>query len=136
MNRSFIKLATSVCAAMLVLPAQAQNIKPGQYDYTAKTEMMGMTIPVNFKQCVTQKDVDSNSAYVNQQTAEGCTPPQVTRNGAAITVKFACSKPKMTGEGTGTVGDEQFSINMKVIQHEMGNAVMQTQLSAKRMGNC
>lgn len=118
------------------LPAQAQNMKPGSYEYTTVTEMMGMKIPVAFKQCVTQKDIDSNKAYANQQGAEGCTPPVVTRSGAAIAVKFSCSKPKMTGEGTGTVSDTQFTMNMKVIQHEMNNAVLTTQLTAKRIGDC
>ncbi len=118
------------------LPAQAQNMKPGNYEYTTVTEMMGMKIPVAFKQCVTQKDIDSNKAYASQQGAEGCTPPEVKRNGAAIAITFACSKPKMTGEGTGTVSDTQFSMNMKVIQHEMNNAVLTTQLTAKRLGDC
>jgi hypothetical protein len=118
------------------LPAQAQNMKPGNYEYTTVTDMMGMKIPVAFKQCVTQKDIDSNKAYASQQGAEGCTPPEVKRNGAAINITFACSKPKMTGEGTGTVSDTQFSMNMKVIQHEMNNALLTTQLTAKRLGDC
>ena len=117
-------------------PAHAQNLKPGNYEYTTVTEMMGMKIPVAFKQCVTQKDVESNNAYANQQGAEGCTSPDVKRSGANITVKFACSKPRMTGTGTGTVSDTQFTMNMKVIQHEMGDALLTTQLTAKRLGDC
>lgn len=129
--------ATSVFMALcLALPAQAQNLKPGNYEYTNVTEMMGMRIPVAFKQCVTQKDVDSNKAYTSQQGAEGCTPPEIKRSGAAISVKFACSKPRMTGEGSGTVSDTQFTMNMKVIQHEMNNAVLTTQLTARRLGDC
>lgn len=123
-------------SCLLALPAHSQNMKPGNYEYTTVTEMMGMKIPVAFKQCVTQKDVDSNKAYASQQGSEGCTPPEVRRNGANITVKFACSKPRMTGEGTGTVSDTQFSMNMKVIQHEMNNAVLTTQLTARRLGDC
>ena len=128
----FIALASSIFA----LAAAAQNIKPGQYEYVTKTEMMGMTIPVTFKQCVTQKDVDSNSAYVNQKGAEGCTPPEVKRSGNQINVKFSCSQPKMTGVGTGTVGEDGFSMLMNVTQHDMNNAVLKTQLNAKRVGSC
>ena len=126
----------TIFAAGVALPAQAQNLKPGNYEYTTVTEMMGMKIPVNFKQCVTQKDVDTNKAYANQQGSEGCTPPEVKRNGAAIAVKFSCSKPKMTGSGSGTVSDTQFSMQMKVIQHDMGDSVLTTQLNAKRLGDC
>lgn len=119
-----------------VLPAAAQNIKPGQYEYVASTEMMGMSIPITFKQCVTQKDIDSNNAYVNQKGAEGCTSPEVKRSGNQINVKFICSKPKMTGAGSGTVADDGFSMLMNVTQHDMNNAVVKTQLNAKRIGNC
>lgn len=129
--------ATGVFMALcLAQPAHAQNLKPGNYEYTTVTEMMGMKIPVAFKQCVTQKDVDSNKAYASQQTAEGCSPAVVTRSGANINIKFACSKPKMTGTGSGTVSDTQFTMNMKVIQHEMNDAVLTTQLTAKRLGDC
>lgn len=133
---SVFSVFLAVSVSFAAFPAVAQNIKPGSYEYTTVTEMMGMKIPVNFKQCVTQKDIDSNKAYASQQGAEGCTPPDVKRNGAAITVKFSCTKPKMTGTGTGTVSDTQFSMQMKVIRHEMGDSVLTTQLTAKRLGDC
>ncbi len=131
-----VSATTIFMALCLALPAQAQNMKPGNYEYTTVTEMMGMKIPVTFKQCVTQKDVDSNKAYASQQGAEGCSQPVVTRSGANINVKFACSKPKMTGTGSGTVSDTQFTMLMKVVQHEMGDSVLTTQLTAKRLGDC
>ncbi|MEP7156643.1 MAG: DUF3617 family protein [Betaproteobacteria bacterium] len=126
-------------SVLLALSAQAQgptNLKPGQYEYTTKTEMFGMSIPVSFKQCVTQKDVESNNAYVNRQGMDGCTPPDVKRNGAEISVKYTCSKPKMTGEGSGTVSEDSFNFDMKVVQHEMNNSVVRTKLTAKRLGDC
>ena len=135
-RQSAFVAASAALAACTALPAHAQNMKPGNYEYTTVTEMMGMKIPVNFKQCVTQKDIDSNKAYASQQGAEGCTPPEVKRNGAAIAVKFSCTKPKMTGNGSGTVSDTQFTMQMKVIQHDMGDSVLTTQLSAKRLGDC
>ncbi len=115
---------------------QAQNIKPGQYDYTATAEMFGMKVPISFKQCVTQKDVDSNNAYVNQKGAEGCTPPVVQRDGSNIAIKYTCSNPKTTGEGKGVINADSFNITMNVIQHDMGNSVVKTQLVAKRLGDC
>lgn len=126
----------AVMSGCVCAPAHAQNIKPGSYEYTTVTEMMGMKIPMNFKQCVTQKDIDSNKAYANQQGADGCSAPDVKRNGPAISVKFSCTKPKMTGSGSGTVSDTQFLMQMKVIQHEMGDSILSTQLTAKRLGDC
>ena len=123
-------------AALAAAPAGAQNLKPGQYEYTTKTEMFGMSIPVSFKQCVTEKDVATNKAYVNQQGVEGCTPPVINRKGAEISIKYTCTNPKMTGQGTGTVSDDSFTMAMQVVQHEMGDAVIKTALAAKRIGDC
>lgn len=123
--------------ALLAAPhANAQNLKPGQYEYTTKTEMFGMSIPISFKQCVTAQDVASQKAYVNQQGMEDCTPPEVKRAGSDITIRYTCSKPKMTGEGKGTVTDDTFTMDMRVTQHDMGGSVVKTALTAKRLGDC
>lgn len=133
------RLASSSLLTALAFAAtlsHAQNLKPGNYEYTTRTEMFGLTIPVSFKQCVTQKDVDSNDAYVNKQGMDGCTPPEVKRNGSQISIRYTCSKPKMTGEGKGTVTAETLTFDMKVIQHDMNNSVVRTALTAKRLGDC
>jgi|GEM_PF-1401268 len=129
-------LLAAAFTATLAVTATAQNLKPGQYEYTTKTEVFGISIPINFKQCVTQKDVDSNNAYVNKQGLDGCTPPDVKRKGGDITIKYSCTKPKMTGEGKGTVTEDTFTMDMKVIQHDMGDSVVKTALTAKRLGDC
>ena len=113
----------------------AQNITPGQYEYTTKTEVFGMSIPVTFKQCVTQKDIDTNSAYVNQKGMDGCTPAELKRSGEKITIKYTCAKPKSTAEGSGTVSADAYSMDMKVVQHDQ-KLVVNTKLSAKRLGEC
>ena len=133
------RLASSSLLTALAFAAtlsHAQNLKPGNYEYTTRTEMFGLTIPVSFKQCVTQKDVDSNDAYVNKQGMDGCTPPEVKRNGSEISIRYTCSKPKMTGEGKGTVTAETLTFDMKVIQHDMNNSVVRTALTARRLGDC
>ena len=129
-------LPIAAIAGFAMQVAQAQNIRPGQYDYTATAEMFGMKIPISFKQCVTQKDVESNNVYVNQKGAEGCTQPVVQRDGGNIVIKYTCTNPRMTGEGKGVINDESFNITVNVIQHDMGNSVVKTQLVAKRLGDC
>jgi hypothetical protein len=112
-----------ICAVVsLAATVHAQNIRPGQYDYAVTSEMFGMKIPINFKQCVTQKDVESNNAYVNQKGAEGCSTPVVQRDGSNIAIKYTCISPKMTGEGRGTIGADSFTINMNVIHTTWGTA--------------
>ncbi len=133
--KNYTKIGFLIVGLSAIL-AQAQNIKPGQYDYAVTSEMFGMKIPINFKQCVTQKDVESNNAYVNQKGAEGCSAPVVQRDGGNIAIKYTCTSPRMTGEGKGTIGAESFTINMNVIQHDMGNSVVKTQVASKRLGDC
>ena len=131
-----------LCSAILLattanfVAAQTPNMKPGNYEYSAKTEVFGITIPMSFKQCVTQKDIDSNSAYINQQGQKGCTPPNVSRKGNTLSVKYTCTEPKMTAEGSGSVTDTGFNFEMKTIQHDMNDAVLKTKLSATRLGDC
>jgi hypothetical protein len=134
MNR--ITFFAVIAITLLSASALAQQLKPGQYEYVTKTEVMGMTIPVSFKQCVTQKDVDSNNAYVNKKDMEGCTPPVIKRSGTKITINYTCTKPKMTAEGKGSISADTFTVEMKVIQHEMNNSVVRTSLAAKRIGDC
>jgi Protein of unknown function (DUF3617) len=140
MNKSLLSgcVLSIICltTALSCNAAPPENMKPGNYEYITKTEMFGLTIPVSFKQCVTQKDIDSNSAYVNQQGQKGCTPPVVTRKGKEIAVKYTCTEPKMTAEGTGSITDTGINFEMKVIQHEMNDAVLKTKLSATRLGDC
>ena len=132
----FLVISVAAISLLTTYAAHAQNIRPGQYDYAVTSEMFGMKIPINFKQCVTQKDVESNNAYANQKGAEGCSTPVVQRDGSNIAIKYTCTSPRMTGEGRGTIGADSFTINMNVIQHDLGNSVVKTQVSAKRLGDC
>lgn len=132
---TILAAALLTCTTAYAAP-NVENMKPGSYEYITKTEMFGLTIPVSFKQCVTQKDIESNNAYVNQQGQKGCTPPTVTRKGKEISVKYTCTEPKMTVEGAGTVSDTGINFEMKVIQHDMNDAVLKTKLSATRLGDC
>lgn len=125
--RSFALLSTLV---------QAQTMQSGLYEYTSKTEVMGMSEPMAFKHCVTQKDIDSNAAYANHEKSGSCTPANVTKTGNNIRIKYACTQSKITSEGTGTLRDDGFTVNMKSVMHEQGGMVMNTQLSAQRLGAC
>lgn len=131
-----LAITATLAACLAASTVQAQNLTPGQYEYTTKTEVFGMSIPISFKQCVTAQDVASQKAYVNQQGMENCTPPDVKRSGGDISIRYTCSKPKMTAEGKGTVTDDTFNMDMRVTQHDMGGNVIKTALTAKRLGDC
>lgn len=127
----------ALTSGLLPSMAQAQTMRPGLYEYTSKTEVMGMQIPMAFKQCVTQKDIDSNEVYANgKKSTQGCTPPEVVKTGNILRVKYVCAQPKITGEATGNLRDDGFTILMKSVMHEQNAMVVSTQLNAQRIGGC
>ena len=129
-------LACCVVSWLSLSTAQAQSMRPGQYEYTTRTVVFGMSIPSSSKQCVTQKDIESNKAYANQEGMKGCTPIDLQRRGPDIRVKYSCTSPRMTFEGTGQVSATGFNFDMLVTQHDMNNSTVKSTLSAVRLGDC
>lgn len=130
---------TAIAALSLItLAAQAQpEAKPGEYAYSVKVKMMGMTMPaIDFKQCVTAKDIADGKAYVNTEKQADCTDTKLQWSGNDFTVEGTCTKPDRTMKGKGSATAETFDMTMDVV---MGGDLPMTQkqiISAKRLGDC
>ncbi|QJR09133.1 hypothetical protein DSM104443_00169 [Usitatibacter rugosus] len=130
------RLAVAVAALCLATAAHADVSRPGKYDYSVKVTMMGMGMPaINFSQCVTKKDIDEGKAYVNKEQ-KGCTYSDMKREGDRISFRMSCSDPKMTGQATGTIGAEAFTIDMQAKITEPMQMEQRSTVSAKRVGDC
>ena len=130
--------AAIAALGLIALTAQAQpEAKPGEYAYSVKVKMMGMSMPaIDFKQCVTQKDIDEGRAYVNTEKQADCTDTKVQWSGNDFTVASTCKNPDRTMSGKGTATAETFELKMDVV---MGGGMPMTQkqtVSAKRLGDC
>lgn len=133
-----IRISTLAALALVAAVAQGQpEARPGEYAYSVKVKMMGMTMPpVDFKQCVTQKDIDDGKAYVNTEKQADCTDTKVQWSGNDFTVASSCKNPDRTMSGKGTASAESFELTMDVT---MGGGMPMKQkqtVSAKRLGDC
>ncbi len=125
-------------SALVVTLAHAQpQATPGEYTYSVKVKMMGMTMPaIDFKQCVTKKDIEDGKAYVNTEKQADCSDTKLQWSGNDFTVESSCKNPDRTMSGKGTATSESFDLTMDV---QMGGGMPMKQkqtVSAKRIGDC
>ncbi len=123
-----------LCTATFV---HADQSRPGKYDYSVKVTVMGMNVPaIAFSHCVTQKDIDDGRAYVNKEGQDSCKFSDMKRDGNKISFKTACTQGKMTGDATGIIGAESFTIDMRTVATEPIRMEQRSVVNAKRVGDC
>ena len=129
-------LLLAAFAASALAHAQPQG-KPGEYAYSVKVKMMGMSMPsIDFKHCVTQKDLDDGKAYVNTEKQADCSNTDVKWSGNDFTVASTCTNPDRTMTGAGKATAESFDLTMDV-QIGGGMPMKQKQtISGRRIGDC
>ena len=133
---SFPSMASlaALCAATVV---HADGSRPGKYDYSVKVTAMGFGMPaITFNQCVTQKDIDEGRAYVNKEGQDSCKYSDLKREGDAISFRTVCTQPPMTGEGTGTIGADSFTIDMRTVVTGPMRIEQRSVVNARRVGDC
>ncbi len=133
-----MKIVVTVAALTLATSALAQpQAKPGEYAYSVNVKMMGISMPaVDFKQCVTQKDIDDGKAYVNTEKQADCSDTNMQWSGNDFTVASTCKNPDRSMTGKGTATSQSFESVMDV---KIGGGMPMTQkqtISAKRLGDC
>ncbi|MES2682751.1 MAG: DUF3617 family protein [Pseudomonadota bacterium] len=138
MSMTIVRHAAIAALSLIALAAQAQpEARPGEYAYSVKVKMMGMTMPaIDFKQCVTAKDIADGKAYVNTEKQADCSDTKLQWSGNDFTVASTCKNPDRTMSGKGTATAETFELKMDVV---MGGGMPMTQkqtVSAKRLGDC
>lgn len=138
MLHSRLRLSTLAALAFAAVAAQAQpEARPGEYAYSVKVKMMGMTMPaIDFKQCVTAQDIADGKAYVNTEKQADCSDTKLVWSGNDFTVQSSCKNPDRTMSGKGTATAESFDLIMDVV---MGGGMPMKQkqtVSARRLGDC
>lgn len=138
MTITILRRAAIAALSLIALPAHAQpEAKPGEYAYSVKVKMMGMSMPaIDFKQCVTAKDIADGRAYVNTEKQADCSDTKLQWSGNDFTVESSCKNPDRTMKGKGSATPETFDLTMDVV---MGGGMPMTQkqtVSARRLGDC
>jgi hypothetical protein len=137
-----------VVAAATSLPTAAQlpnfNMQPGKWSYTTRTEIPGIgAIPVNFEQCVTQKDIDEGRSLSAQKDAGmDCKYQDLKNMGSRFTFTAVCRTKDMPEplvmNYDMTATSTQFDAKMSMTgghAKAMGGKMNMT-MSAKRLGGC
>lgn len=134
----FRLIALLIATTLASTTAQARpHAQPGEYEYSVKLRVLGMSMPATtFKQCVTQKDIDSGKAYVNTEKQSNCDQTEVKWSGDDFTVNGQCHDPAMTMIGKGTATDTGFDMDMEVKVSGDIPIQQKQKISAKRIGDC
>jgi hypothetical protein len=123
--------------------AQAQEIKPGLWQYTVQMNMPGVPAGAHkqsFQRCVTPREVQDKSAFMRSDPGSQCAMSDFRQEGAQFSYNVSCKgQPSMTGKVTGTSTPESMNVNMDMTMTPapapgMGN--MKQTMSARRVGDC
>ncbi len=128
--------------ASMAATAQAQEMRPGRYEYQVKMNMPGMpqAMPATtFQHCVTPKDIQDGKAFqARQDPNSDCRIEGMKRNGAEISYRMVCTRPQPINadvKGRMTADSMDMVMDMKM---QAGGQIMQMrqQMLMKRMGDC
>jgi hypothetical protein len=112
----------------------AEQMKPGNYEYTMKMEMPGMPFAMpaqTFQNCLKQEDVDSGKQFNDKQNKD-CEVKNLKQAAGKASFDVAC-KDGTTGKADYTFSDTQMS--GKTVMTREGQA-MTMNMAAKRVGDC
>ena len=120
------------------------NMQPGKWSYTTRTEIPGIgSIPVNFEQCVTQKDIDEGRSLSAQREAGmDCKYQDLKAMGNRFTFTAVCRSKDMPEplvmNYDMTASPTNFDAKMTMTgghTRTMGGK-MNMSMSARRLGGC
>lgn len=126
----------------LATAAQAQEMRPGRYEYQIKMNMPGLPQAMaqpNFQHCITQKDIQDGKAFqARQDTNSDCRIEGMTRKGAEISYRMVCTKPQaMSADVKGRMTADTMDMVMDMKMQQGGQAMqIRQQMLMKRLGDC
>ena len=141
-------LATLLALSSVAGIADAQVPKfdtaPGKWSYSTRTEIPGMgSIPMNFEQCVTQKDIDEGRNLSAQKDAGiDCKYSDLKKTGSRYQFTATCTGKNlpepmvMSYDMTATATALDSKMTMTGGNTKAMGGKMNMSMSAKRLGGC
>lgn len=143
------RIALGLAAFSLIANvAQAQAPKldtaPGKWSYNTRTEIPGMgSMPINFEQCVTQKDIDESRNLSAQKDAGiDCKYSDLKQTGNRYQFTATCAGKNMpepmimSYDMTATANAIDAKMTMTGGNTKAMGGKMNMSMSAKRLGGC
>jgi hypothetical protein len=136
------KLVLALLVVLAAPAAQAQDMRPGRYDYEMRMNVPGLpqgAQPIRFQQCVTPKDIADGKAFQARQPPNSdCRIEGLQRSGAEISYRMVCSKPQaMTADVKGRMSADAMDMTMDMSMQMGGQTMkMRQQMTMRRSGDC
>lgn len=134
-----MRFALAVAFAVFAMPATAQVMEPGEWQFTGTMTMSVQPQPqvTTFTQCVTKAEADNPVGLATKGQPRECTVTPAARDSGSYSWAMACPKQGMTGSGTmrfasGTMESE---VQMN-IESQGEKMLVQTRIVARRLGPC
>lgn len=132
----FSLIFISLLALSFSALAGGPNLKPGKWEITTETEMVGMPMkvpPVTHTQCITAEDLVPQSEGESNE----CKVSDVNVSGDTVSWKIVCSGQGGAMEGTGkiTYSGDRMEGTMDMVIKGAGMNV-KNKISGRRIGDC
>lgn len=127
--------------ALACLPAfaNAEKMKPGQWEIETSMKMQGMQLPgAKFTHCYTAKDIAAGKQYNTDEEGK-CAISNMKASGGHVSYDMACTIEggKMTGSIKGTMSATAYSFDQKMrMTPDHGMGEMHSIIKGRRLGDC
>jgi len=131
-----------ICVLLLAapVPALAQAIEPGEWEFTSTTNSPMLPKPqtVVVKQCVKPEDARNPERWMGRQDGKSdCEFTHGKKGPDTVTWEMSCPKSNMRGSGSARIGRGTLQSEMHMSGEMRGQRFeMRTQMSGRRLGPC
>jgi hypothetical protein len=135
------RIALFAVLAAACLPAAAQGIQPGQWQFTTTMTSPMMQQPQigNVSKCVSKADADDPASFMGGDNAAGCDITRGVSEPGSYSWTIACQKQGVSGTGKAWYGPDKIEseIRMTVALQEGGQKIEMTNRTLGRyLGPC
>jgi len=130
-----------IALAVASLPAAAQSMKPGEWEFTTTMTSPAMTQPQKgtVRKCVGKAEADDPVSFMGGDKAAGCDIRRGESAPGSIHWTIACEKQGVSGTGQASYGPDKIEseISMTVALQEGGQKMQMTNRTIGRLlGPC
>ena len=134
-----MKKAACLLSLALCSPALAQEMEPGEWQFTTTmtSPMMPQPQVMNHSRCVTKEDSDPSKWADKQQAKSDCKVTPSKKSGGTYTWEVSCPSSGMKGTGTARVTGSTVESEMRMTGDMGGQKFeMHNKTTGKRLGAC
>ncbi|MFA5628180.1 MAG: DUF3617 family protein [Thiohalomonadaceae bacterium] len=133
------RLLTALALIIAANFVSAQDMQPGLWEITTKTQMQGMSIPgMTFSYCYTEQDLATGKQFSNKDSGD-CQISNMKSAGGNISYDMNCDADgvKMAGLVKGKFTANTYELEQKItMTPDQGMGEMHMDVKGRRLGKC